>query len=73
VLLRHCAPLGLDPAVLAQTAQSVALAEALAAVLSGQEDEEEGEGAGGGSGSALRSASALVSPEVLGVRGAAWR
>jgi predicted RNA methylase len=73
VLLRHCAPLGLDPAVLAQTAQSVALAEALAAVLSGQEEEEGDGGAGGGSSLALLRASALVSPEVLGVRGAAWR
>jgi len=69
VLLRHCASLGLDPAVLAQTAQAVALAEELAGLLSGSG----GEGSGGGGGGFARAASALVAPDVLGARGCAWR
>jgi SAM-dependent methyltransferase len=52
VLSRHAASLGLDPAVLSQTAQAVALAEELAVMLGGgsgveeEEGGEEGEGEG---------------------------
>jgi predicted nicotinamide N-methyase len=73
VLTRHAATLGLDPAVLSQTAQAVALSEELAVMLSGAEGGGEGdEEDGGGARMAAATASALVAPEILGVRGVAW-